>query len=115
MDSSSSPFLLRLHFHASLEGDERVCPETLKVGPQRGHRLRIDGVQAARSLRAVRDQVGVLQNPEMLGNTRAADRELARKFADRQRTLMDQAGEDRSSGGVAEGVKLCRVVSIHLP
>ena len=115
MIPSSSPFLLRLHFHASLEGDERVCPETLKVGPQRGHRLWIDGVQAARSIRVARDQVGVLQNPEMLGNARAADRELARKFADRQRTLVDQAGENRPSSGVAEGVELRRVVTIHLP
>jgi hypothetical protein len=42
----------------------------------------------------------------MLGNGWAADRELTRKFADRQWALSDQAGENRPSSRVAEGIEL---------
>src|ERR687891_2340564 len=38
----SSTFLPRLRLHPSFEDDERLGPETLEVGPQRGQRLRID-------------------------------------------------------------------------
>jgi hypothetical protein len=110
----ASTFLLRRRLDVSFEGEERLSPEALEVRSQRGERLRIDCIDAARPVGAVCNQVGTLENPQMLRNGRAAHRELTGEFADGQRAVLYQARENGPASAIAECVKLWRMVSIHL-
>jgi hypothetical protein len=101
-----STLLFRPHFHPSLEGDEGVSPEALEVRPQRRKRLRIDGVQAARALGVVGDQVGALEHPEMLGNGGTGHREFPGEFADGQGPLLYETSKNCPPRAITECVEL---------
>jgi hypothetical protein len=105
--SASFPGTLR----GFLERGERVAPKPIEVRAQGVDPRGIQLVEPPVSHGAIDDQTRVLQDPQVLGDCGAADRETARDLADRLRSL-EQAFEDRPAGGIAQGVQLfCMSVS----
>jgi len=70
-------------------------------------------VQPPRPGGVIDNKVGLLQNPQVLGDCGAADREPRSQFPDRLRAG-EQAVQDSAPGGISESVELCRLVSRHL-
>jgi len=97
-----------------LEGEEGVIPELVEMRPESRDPLGVQLVQATLPIRAIHDQAGLFQDPQMLGHRRATDRELAGYLPDPPGPI-GEAFEDRPSSGMTQGVKLSRVVSYHLP
>ena len=85
-------------------------PELVEVVAQRCEACWIELVEPAIPGRAVRDEVCVLEDTEVLRDRRSADGEPPCEIADRERSI-DQAEEDGSPGGFAEGVELRVLVS----
>jgi hypothetical protein len=54
----------------------------------------------------VGDQVGALENPEMLGNRGTRHREFTGELADGQRPLLHEPGENRPPRAITERVEL---------
>jgi hypothetical protein len=69
-------------------------------------------IQAAGAVGAVDHQAGVLEHLQVLGHCGAADRQLTRQLADRERTARE-ALEDRPARRVAEGGQAVGSVSRH--
>src|SRR4051794_4234938 len=100
-DDCCSTIALLLLLGGIAERRERLVPEGVEVGAQVGQCLRVHLVEPARADFAVDDEPRVLEHLQVLGDRRAADRQLAGELADRPRTL-DQALEDGLAGGVPE-------------
>jgi hypothetical protein len=64
----------------------------------------VQPVEPARALRAVDDQPGVLEQPQVARDGGAADRQRVGELADRAVTLLEQL-DDRAAVGVAERVE----------
>lgn len=108
-------FSLRFCFHPVFEYAERFRPITLEVRLQRSKCLRINCVKTACTFGAVRYQVCSLENPEMLRYRGAGHRKPLGEFADGERPIFHQAGENGPTRSVTEGIELYRrVVRIHL-
>jgi hypothetical protein len=93
-----SPLALR----GFLACDERPCPEMIEIGTQRFDTCGIDGVNPATADRSIDDEVGLLENAEVLGNGRATDWKVPREFTHRQRTF-EESDEDRAPCRIAQG------------
>ena len=89
-----------------LERPQRVDPEALEVGTERGHRLGIHGVQPPRAVGAIGDQLGVFENPQMLRNRGTTHRQVARDIDHRQRPFSHQPRENGPASRIAECVEL---------
>jgi hypothetical protein len=99
-------------FRRLLEGGKGMVPEPIEI---RAHRLDARGIERVDppvADRAVSDELGALQDSQVLRDCRAGHREIARKLADRQGTV-EQAFEDRASRRVAKRVHLRMWVSNH--
>ena len=96
-----------------LEGRERAGPEVIEVLAQGINGLGIDGIHPPGPGGSICYQVGAFGHAEMLRNRRPAHRELAGKFAHGQGTVK-QTRQDGAPRGIAEGVELGFMVSIHL-
>src|SRR5436190_12851566 len=99
-------------FDSPLEIGERRRPELVEVLAQGCEGLGIELVDPPVPLGAVDHQIGVLEDAQMLRDRRAADGEIRRQLADGKRALT-QLGEDRPASGVADGVELGLLVSVH--
>ena len=75
-----------------------MVPEPLEIRAQRIHAGGIDLVDAPVADGAIDDEVGALENPQVLRDGGAADRKVARELADRQR-----AAEQTLDNGPAVG------------
>ena len=74
--------------------------------------FRVERVQAPGALRPVYDEMGVLQDAQVLRDCRPADREIPGELTDRQRAV-HQTGENSAPGPVAESGELGVLVSNH--
>ena len=100
-------------FRGAFVGGKGMVPEAIEVGAQGLDTGRVQLVQAPVALRSVDDQVGMLQDAQVLRDGRTADRKPSRQFTDRLGTG-EQALEDCSSGRIAERVQLLSMsVSNH--
>ncbi len=70
-------------------------------------------VQPPRPKGVIRNQVGLLQNTQVLRDCGAANGKSLGQFADGQRPT-EQPVQDCSPGGIAESIELRRLVSNHL-
>jgi hypothetical protein len=105
-------FLMHWFFYFSLKRTKRLSPELFEVLTQSFKPLGIELIETPVSRGTVHHEICLLQNAEVLRNSGPADRKLPRKLADGARPG-DKAGEDVAAGGVAEGVKLQVLVSVH--
>jgi len=70
-------------------------------------------VQPARTGGVIGDEVGLLENSQVLRDGRAADGKSVGQFADGQRAG-EEAVQNGPPGGIAESIELGRLVSSHL-
>src|SRR6266567_5116221 len=107
--------LLFALFGGGLERRQGSVPEPVEVRAQRAHPVRVELVDAAGSQLAVADETRLLEDLQMLGDRRPADRQLGRQLADGAWPLTDPL-EDRPTRGVAESREAVRLrtVSCHL-
>ena len=70
-------------------------------------------VQPPRPGGVIDNEVGLLQNPQVLRDCGAANGEPLGQFANRQGPT-EQAVQNGAPGGIAESVELRRLVSSHL-
>ena len=87
-----------------LESQERRVPELVEEVSHRGEALHPDRVDAARALRAVLHQAGVLEQAQVARDGGAADREAGRELADGERGG-PQRGQDLAADGTSECVE----------
>jgi hypothetical protein len=87
-----------------LEARRGVSPDLLEIGLDGFDALAVQAVQAAGAFRAVGDQAGVLEQPQVSGDGGAADRELVGELTDRPIAGAEQL-DDRPSVRVTEGVE----------
>jgi len=76
-------------------------------------RVGIELIEPLRSGGLIEDEMSILQNAQVLGDCRPADREFLRQFADGQRSV-HESGEDGAASWIAERIELGVLVSIHL-
>jgi hypothetical protein len=101
--------LLRHRF----EGGQCLGPKPIEIVPEGIDARRIQFVDPAIAGGPIDDEAGVLQDPQMLGDGRTADREVAGELAHRLRAVQ-QAFEDRAARRITERVELLRMlVSNH--
>ena len=91
---------------------ERLAPERVEVLAQRLDCFRIDLVDASRSRLAVEHEPRLLEHLEMLRDSGAADRKLARELTDR-RGILGEAFEDLAPAWVPERLQRSLLVSSH--
>src|SRR5690348_1114711 len=91
------------------EALQRVTPERVEVLAERGDRLRVDVVDAARARRTIDDEPDVLQHLQVLGDGRPADRKLVRQLPDGPRTVA-QPFEDLPPMRIAERLERLTLV-----
>src|SRR6476646_3931005 len=87
-----------------LEPRQRRVPELVEEVAHRREPLHPDRVDAARALRAVLDQPGVLEYAQVARDRGAADGEPRRELSDRERRC-PQGREDVAADGVFECVE----------
>jgi len=90
------------------EGFECVVPKLVEPAPQLSKSIRIDVIDAARSLWPIEYQSRRLQHFEMLRDSRATDWQSRRYLADR-RWPVAQALENAAAGWVREGCQYSSV------
>src|SRR5258708_2411633 len=112
MMGSTFLLLFRVRLDAPLERLEGLGPEVVEVVAQRSERLRVQRIHPPVAERLVYDQMGVLQDAQMLRDRRPADGEPARELDDRLRTVQ-QPREDGTPGRVANGVHRGVLASNH--
>lgn len=96
-----------------MEGDQGLVPESIEMGSQGADPIGVQLVETPLPVRAVDDQAGLLEYPQMLRHRRATDRELPGQFPDPTGTV-SEAFEDGPPSGISQGVELSMVVSTHL-
>jgi len=104
--------LLRLLFDGLLEAGEGAAPELVQFGPELAEAIGIDVIDAASSVRPIRDQPGGLEHLQVLRHGGTADRKVPGQFADRARTAGEPT-EDGPSRAVAECSPRIGFVSRH--
>jgi hypothetical protein len=110
--SISSSFVLYLLFRYRLEPFECPHPERVDVAPEVLERRWLDAVHPPVAVGAIGYQPGFLQDPQVLGDGRAADGEFSSELAHGARSAPQQL-EDGSPGRVSQGVERM-LVSSHL-
>ncbi len=93
--------LLRRLFGNIFVAGQSPLPEGVELIPQRGHCRRIEPVDMPGAGRAFTDKAGVLEDLEVLGDRRPADRQLRGQLSHRLRPL-GQAADDGAPGGVRQ-------------
>src|SRR6185295_16529449 len=91
-----------------LESRERRVPEFVEEVAHRRESLYTDRVHAARPLRAMFHEPGVLEHAQVARDRGATDMEPRRELADRERGG-PQGGEDVAADGVSECIQ-----SVHI-
>jgi len=86
-----------------------VVPKAIEVRAQRLDARGVQFVESAVSIGPIDDQMGVLQDSQVLGDRRPGDRKAPGELADRLRPVQ-QPLEDGSAGRIAEGVQLLGVL-----
>lgn len=101
-------------FHFILECSKRVRPESLEIASEQRESSRIQFVHSSCACRAVRDEPRILEHSQVLRDGGTADGKPMSEHADRARAG-EQALDYRAASGIAEGIQLDSMVSIHLP
>src|SRR5215208_1229906 len=86
-----------------LERGEGLTPEIVEVVAELAQPVRIEPVEASRSLAALRHEPSLLQDAQVLRDRGAADRQLVRDLPDRPRARA-QLLEDRPPGAIAQRI-----------
>ena len=90
-----------------------MIPEAVEVGAKRLDAGRIQFVEAAISVGPIHDEMGVLQDSQVLRDGRSADGETSRQFTNRLRSLKEPL-QNGSPGRIAQRVQLTSMmVSNH--
>src|SRR3954452_6099696 len=76
-----SSLLLGVLLDGPLEGRERLVPELVEVAAQSVHPVRVELIDPTRAVGPVDHEAGVLQHPEVLGDRRPADGQIAGDLA----------------------------------
>ena len=79
-----------------------ATPEGVELVAQRGDGGGVEAVDPAGAGRSFADEAGLFQHLEVLGDGRAADRQLGGEFPDRLGTV-GKLLDDGQPGGVAKG------------
>ena len=87
-----------------LERGERIGPEALQVGPQRGEPFGVDAVEVPGAVLALRHETRSLQDAQVLGDGRPADGELGRDVDHGTRPVAQEL-EDRPPGWISQRVQ----------
>ena len=87
-----------------LEARARLAPDALEVGADRVDALVVQAVEPPRALGAVGDEAGLLEQPQVPRDGRAADRQLVGELADRAVAAAELL-DDRPPVGVAQRVE----------
>jgi len=87
-------------------------PEPVEISAQCFQARRVYRVYATSSFRAVKDETGVLEHPQVLRDRGAADRKVASQFA-HGAWAGHEALEDGATGAIAKGVPRVYFVSYH--
>jgi len=82
-----------------------VVPKAIEVRAQLLDARGVQFVESAVSVGPIDDQMGVLQDSQVLGDCRPGDRKAPGEFADRLRPAQ-QPFEDGPPGRIAQGVQL---------
>src|SRR6516165_12733752 len=90
--------------HGVLEALQVPGPELGEEVPQPVEPLGADHVQALLAVRADRDQAGVLEDLQVLGDGLLGDVEVAGNLVDRARPVADQP-QDRAAARLSEGLE----------
>src|SRR3984885_4554646 len=93
-------FLRHLFGHICVAGQSPL-PEGVELIAQRGHGHRIEPVDAPGAGRALTDQAGVLQDLQVLGDRRPADRQFRGQLSHRLRPV-GQAADDGAPGAIRQ-------------
>jgi hypothetical protein len=89
-----------------LEANQTVTPQLVEELAHLREPIRIELIEAPRAIASFRDEPGVLQNAEVLGDRRPADVEVLRDLAHAALIVTDEAQdlpasrEGEGSGGV---------------
>jgi len=86
-----------------------VVPKAIEVRAQRLDARGVEFVESAVSIGPIDDQMGVLQDSQVLGDRRPGYGETPGEFADRLRPV-EQPLEDGPPGRIAQGVQLLGVL-----
>ena len=87
-----------------LEGAERIGPEALQVGAERGEPVGVDAVEMPGAVLALGHETRSLQDAEVLRDGRPADGERGRDVDDGARTVSKEF-QDRPPGRVPQRVQ----------
>ena len=90
-----------------------MAPELIEILTQRLESFGIQLIEAAVALAPVEDEIGVFQNPQVLGNGRTTDRKPGRQFPNRKRAGK-KTSQNRPAGSVAKSIELSFLVSSQL-
>jgi hypothetical protein len=85
-----------------LEANQTVTPQLVEELAHLREPIRIELIEAPRAVPSFRDEAGVLQNPEMLGDRRPADVEVLSDLAHAALIVTDEA-QDLPAAREGEG------------
>lgn len=89
-------------FNLELVGSEGVVPERVELPAHPVQARLIDAIDAASADSVIKDQAGVLENPQVLRHRGTGDGQRVRKLPHRARSNRE-AGEDRPPRPVTQG------------
>ena len=95
------------------EGGEGLAPELVEVFADGVEAGGVELVEAAVAVGGVGDEASLFEDFEVLGDGGAGDGKVFGELADGE-WAAGEADEDGTAGGVAEGVELGVLVSVHL-